>query len=109
MYWFVSDYSETTAQWRVETQVDTAHDFAVRIIMDSDLDNISYLYKYGEFITPETEKLSRYLAGLSKERIQLIADTYTEGYRIGFEKAGKPCLVLSGLSKQRFKILKKWA
>lgn len=90
MYWFVSDYSETTAQWRVETQVDTAHNFAVRIIMDSDLDNISYLYKYGEFITPETEKLSRYLAGLSKERIQLIADTYTEGYRIGFEKAGKP-------------------
>lgn len=90
MYWFVSDYSETTMQWRVETQVDTAHDFAVRIIMDSDLHNTRYLYKYGEFITPETEKLSQYLAGLSEERIQMIADTYTEGYRIGFEKAGKP-------------------
>lgn len=90
MYWFVSDYSEPTVQWRVETQVDTAHDFAVRIVMDSDLNNISYLYKYGEFITPEIEKLSQYLAGLSEERIQLIADTYTEGYRIGFEKAGKP-------------------
>ncbi|MDE7268565.1 MAG: aminopeptidase [Lachnospiraceae bacterium] len=90
MYWFVSDYSETTAQWRVATQVDTTHDFAVRIIMDSDLDNVRYLYKYGEFITPEIEKLSQYLAGLSDERIQMIADTYTEGYRIGFEKAGKP-------------------
>lgn len=90
MYWFVSDYSETTMQWRVETQVDTAHDFAVRIIMDSDLNNVRYLYKYGEFITPETEKLSQYLAGLSEERIQMIADTYTQGYRIGFEKAGKP-------------------
>ena len=90
MYWFVSDYSETTAQWRVATQVDTGHDFAVRIVMDSDLNNVSYLYKYGEFITPETERLSQYLAGLSDERIQLIADTYTEGYRIGFEKAGKP-------------------
>lgn len=90
MYWFVSDYSETAAQWRVETQVDTAHDFAVRIIMDSDLNNARYLYKYGEFITPEIERLSQYLAGLSDERIQLIADTYTEGYRIGFEKAGKP-------------------
>lgn len=90
MYWFVSDYSETTMQWRVETQVDTAHDFAVRIVMDGDLNNVSYLYKYGEFITPETERLSQYLAGLSEERIQLVADTYTEGYRIGFEKASKP-------------------
>lgn len=90
MYWFVSDYSETTMQWRVETQVDTAHDFAVRIVMDSDLNNVSYLYKYGEFITPETERLSQYLAGLSEERIQLVADTYTEGYHIGFEKASKP-------------------
>ena len=89
MYWFVSDYSETTMQWRVATQVDTTHDFAVRIIMDSDLNNISYLYKYGEFITSETEKLSQYMASLSEERVKLIADTYTEGYRIGFEKANK--------------------
>lgn len=90
MYWFVSDYSETTTQWRVETQVDTAHDFAVRIVMDSDLRDVRYLYRYGEFITPEIEKLSQYLAGLCDERIRLIANTYTEGYRIGFEKAGKP-------------------
>ena len=89
MYWFVSDYSETTAQWRVETQVDTAHDFAVRIVMDSDLSDIRYLYQYGEFITSEIEKLSQYLAGLSDERIQMIADTYTEGYRIGFVKGNK--------------------
>lgn len=90
MYWFVSDYSETTAQWRVATQVAPAHDFAVRIVMDSDLNDVRYLYKYGEFVTPETEALAQYLASLSDERIQLIADTYTQGYRIGFEKAGKP-------------------
>lgn len=89
MYWFVSDYSDMTTQWRVETQVDTMHDFAVRIIMDSDLNHVNYLYKYGEFITPETEQLSKYMAELSDERIKLIADTYTEGYRIGFVKANK--------------------
>jgi len=89
MYWFVSDYSETTMQWRVETQVDTAYDFAVRIVMDSDLKDINYLYQYGEFVTPEIETLSRYMAKLSDERIKLIADTYTEGYRIGFVKANK--------------------
>ena len=89
MYWFVSDYSETTAQWRVETQVDASHDFAVRIVMDSDLNDIRYLYQYGEFVTPEIEKTSQYLAELSDERIQMIADTYTEGYRIGFVKGNK--------------------
>lgn len=89
LYWFVSDYSETAVQWRVETQVRTEHDFAVHIVMDSDLNNVNYLYQYGEFITPEIEQLSRYMAGLSDERIKLIADTYTEGYRIGFVKGNK--------------------
>lgn len=89
LYWFVSDYSETAAQWRVETQVNPECDFAVRIVMDSDLNDVSYLYQYGEFVTPETERLSQYMAGLSDERIKLIADTYTEGYRIGFAKANK--------------------
>ena len=37
LYWFVSDYSETAAAWRVQSQVDPACDFAVKIIMDSDL------------------------------------------------------------------------
>lgn len=89
LYWFVSDYSETAMQWRVETQVNPELDFAVRIVMDSDLNQVNYLYQYGEFITPEIEQLSRYMAGLSKERVKLIADTYTEGYRIGFVKGNK--------------------
>lgn len=89
LYWFVSDYSETAVQWRVETQVDVRHDFAVRIVMDSDLTDVRYLYRYGELVTPETERLSQYMAGLSDERVQLIADTYTEGYRIGFVKGNK--------------------
>lgn len=89
LYWFVSDYSETAAQWRVETQVDAEYDFAVNIVMNSDLNNVNYLYRYGEFITPEIEQLSQYMAELSDERIKLIADTYTEGYRIGFVKGNK--------------------
>lgn len=89
LYWFVSDYSETAAQWRVRTQVDADCDFAVKIIMESDLDDIRYLYQYGEFVSPEIEKMAMYLNALPAERIQMIADTYTEGYRIGFVKGNK--------------------
>lgn len=89
LYWFVSDYSEMAAQWRVEEQVDPACDFAADIVMNSDLNNMRYLYRYGEFITLETRRLSQYMAGLSDERVKLIADTYTEGYRIGFVKGNK--------------------
>ena len=87
LYWFVSDYSETAAQQRVRSLVDADCDFAVRIVMDSDLGDISYLYRYGEYVTADVEKMAQYLNSLPDERIRLMADTYTEGYRIGFVKA----------------------
>ncbi|MDE7416545.1 MAG: aminopeptidase [Lachnospiraceae bacterium] len=87
LYWFVSDYSETAALHRVRSLVDADCDFAVRIVKESDLNDLSYLYQYGEYVSPDVEKMAQYLNSLPDERIQLMADTYTEGYRIGFEKA----------------------
>lgn len=89
MYWFVSDYSEPAVFRRVEAQVNPERDFAVKIVCESDLNDIRYLYAYGEYISPEIEKMAVYLNTLPQERIQLIADTYTEGYRIGFVKGNK--------------------
>lgn len=87
LYWFVSDYSETSASHRVRSFVDPSCDFAVRIVEDSDLGDLSYLYQYGEYVSPDVEKMALYLNSLPDERIRLMADTYTEGYRLGFEKA----------------------
>ncbi|MDE6920658.1 MAG: aminopeptidase [Lachnospiraceae bacterium] len=87
LYWFVSDYSETAAGFRVRGLVDADCDFAVRIVEDSDLGDLRYLYRYGEYVSPDVEKMAQYLNSLPEERIQLMADTYTEGYRLGFEKA----------------------
>ena len=87
MYWFVSDYSENAYREKMCTLVDPDYDFAVRIVMDSDLNDLSYLYQYGEYVSPEIEEMARYLNALPEERIQLMADTYTEGYRLGFVKA----------------------
>lgn len=89
LYWFVSDYSETAAEWRVRTQVEPCNNFAVKIIMDNDLSDTRYLYYYGEYISDDTVKMAEYLNSFSEDKIKLIADTYTEGYRIGFIKGNK--------------------
>lgn len=89
LYWFVSDYSEPAVEWRVRTQVDSDCDFATKIIMNSDLTDVRYLYQYGEYVTEETEQMAAFLASMSEEKIQMIADTYSEGYRIGFVKGNK--------------------
>jgi len=87
LYWFVSDYSETASANKVRSLVDADCDFAVRIVEDSDLNDLRYLYQYGEYVSPDVEKMAQYLNALPEERIQMMADTYTEGYRIGFVKA----------------------
>ncbi len=89
IYWFVSDYAEPELEKRVRSQLDPERDFFLRIVMDSDLSDLRYLYYYGEYITENEEKLAAYLNRLPEETIQKMADTFTEGYRIGFVAGGK--------------------
>lgn len=89
LYWFVSDYSEVESYVRRREQLDPAKDFAVRLVMDSDLDDVRYLYYYGEYVTENEIRTAKHLAELPEEKIVQMADTYTEGYRIGFAVTGK--------------------
>lgn len=89
MYWFVSDYSELTVRHRVQEAVDPALDFAVRIVMDSDLSDLRYLYRYGEYITENERKMAEFMNSLDEETIDKMASTYTEGYRMGFVLGNK--------------------
>ena len=87
IYWFFSDYSEVTVKERIGEQLDISYDFATRIIMDSDLSDLRYLYEYGEYISENETKMAEYLNSLSQEEIDALAFTYTDGYREGFEIA----------------------
>lgn len=89
LYWYVSDYSDEFIERRVRELVDPSLDFATRIIMDSDLRDLRYLYKFGEYITENELKTATYLNSLSEDEINAMARTFTEGYRIGFELTGK--------------------
>lgn len=89
IYWFVSDYSDVFVTERIRQSVDPARDYAARIIRDSDLSDLRYLYRYGEYVTENELRTAEFLNSLSEEELQSMADTYTEGYRIGFVHGGK--------------------
>ena len=84
LYWYVNDYSEVVAEKRIRQRVNPAEDFFTKIVMEADLSDNRFLYAYGEYVTKNEEKMADYLRELPEEKIQMIADTYTEGYRIGF-------------------------
>ncbi|MFA9378155.1 MAG: aminopeptidase [Lachnotalea sp.] len=89
IYWFVSDYSDMTVEYRIREQLDTDLSFAVDIIMKEDLSDIKYLYKFGEYITDNEINTAKHLNSMSIEQIDSMARTYTEGYRIGFVLGNK--------------------
>ncbi len=89
IYWFERDNCDIIVNERILDQIDPSRDFATRIIMDSDLTDLRYLYSFGEYITDSEVRTAEYLNSLPKEDIEAMANTYTEGYRVGFIKTGK--------------------
>lgn len=95
LYWYASDYCEVFAADRICEQIDPERDFAVQIIQNADLTDLSYLYRFGEYISENEWKTAEHLLELSEEEIQKMADVYTEGYRIGFINTGKDLSIKS--------------
>ncbi len=89
VYWFVSDYCDVTVTARVREQVDPSLSFARDIIMEADLQDPRYLYRFGEYVSDTELRMSAFLNSLPAEEIRRIASVFTEGYRIGFEVTGK--------------------
>ena len=89
VYWFVSDYTDVTVTYRIREQLDPKLNFATEIITKSDLTDLRYLYYYGEYITKTEIETAKFLNGLPQEEIDKMADTFTEGYRIGFLNTNK--------------------
>ena len=89
LYWYVSDYSDMETERRIREQVDSDLTFATDIIMDSDYSDLRYLYYYGEHVTENECQTAAFINALPEETIDKMAFTFTEGYRKGFEAAGK--------------------
>ncbi len=88
-YSFAYDYLEQEMIRRTGEKTDHSFDHAYRIVMESDLSDLCYLKKYGEYISDNEIISARTLNNMSEKEIRSMADIYTEGYRIGFIKTGK--------------------
>ena len=88
-YWYFHDYSEIFQEESIRRQINPEENFETEIVMGADLTDPSYLYCYGAYIGANELVMAEFLNRLPEEKIQAMADTYTEGYRIGFEVTGK--------------------
>ncbi len=89
LYWFASDYGDMAQERRVREMVTSEEPFARDIVLDSDLWDVRYLFAYGEYVGENELETARFMASLPQETIAAMADTYTEGYRMGFVLADK--------------------
>ena len=86
---YINDYCREMVEKRTREVLDPGNDFALRIIMDSDLADLRYLYRFGEYIGENEIRAAQLLNGMTEVEIENLASVYTEGYRRGFENAGK--------------------
>lgn len=84
LYSFMHDYTEVFNEDAIARLMNPDYDYYLDIVMDSDLSNTAYLYRYGLFVGANETGISQFLNTFSEEEMQAMADTFTEGYRMGF-------------------------
>lgn len=88
-YWFASDYCDAFLEEGVKERYVPGECFWTKQIEASNLTDMRYLYRFGEYVTSEQEEMAQFMNCLPEEKVQKMADTYTQGYRKGFQVAKK--------------------
>ncbi|WP_044936076.1 aminopeptidase [Pseudobutyrivibrio sp. LB2011] len=89
LYSFKHDYCQMFLSEQIISMVDPEYDFYTRIIMEDDLSDDRYMYKYGMYIGPNELGIAAHLRSLPHEDVVAMAQTYVQGYIKGFEVTGK--------------------
>ena len=87
---YLTDYLADHTEERIVSQIDPSACFARSLIEKADFSDPTYLEDFGEYISEETRKTAAFINSLPASEIEAMARTFTEGYRTGFIKAGKP-------------------
>lgn len=85
---FMFDYCDILIHQRIIETADPDYSYAKDIIIESNLDDLSYLYKYGDYISNNEIRTAEFINGLSQDEIIAMADTFTSGYERGFVANG---------------------
>lgn len=84
VYYYVSDYSDIRMEKRTRDLFDPSMSFVAELIEEWDLNDLRYLYQFGEYVGENELGAARFLNSMSQEEIDNLASTFTEGYRRGF-------------------------
>lgn len=88
IYYYIHDYDEERMEKNIRRMLCFDESGIYDIVMNSDLSDPVYLYRYGEYITDNERRMAAFLQSLPEDTLSDMARTYTEGYRKGFEVAG---------------------
>ena len=84
VYYYISDYSDVRMEMRTRELFDPSLSFVAELIEEWDLNDLRYLYQFGEYIGENELGVATYLNSLSQEEIDSLASNFTEGFRRGF-------------------------
>ena len=70
---YAEDYLDEFTAERIDERVNPENDFAKNIILTADFSDLSYLERFGEYVTEETRKTAAYIGTLPQEQIDELA------------------------------------
>lgn len=88
LYYFYYDYCDVLVPARTREMYDAALNRYVRLVEEADLEDLRYLYGYGEYVSDNELRIAQYMNQMTQEEIDRLAYVYVDGYREGFEIAG---------------------
>lgn len=88
VYYHMYDYADVMVERRTLETISPDFTFATDIIMDSDLTDLRYLFKYGEYISENETKTAEFLNKLSETEVKAMSKTYVDGFINGFKTMG---------------------
>ncbi|MCR5054031.1 MAG: aminopeptidase [Lachnospiraceae bacterium] len=86
---FYHDYQDVFAADGVIALVNPENRFFTDIIENSDLSKPDYMYKTGLFVGEDQRGIQKFLSETEPAKIKAMADTFTEGYKKGFDNTGR--------------------
>lgn len=86
---FMHDYAELFTEDNLYELLDPDYTADLEMICSADLSDPAYLYRYGLYVGSDELATARKLASMPEKELQAMADTMTEGYRIGFAVCSK--------------------
>ena len=88
-YWYMSDYADIRSERQIYEKVNPRMDAIKKVVLEGDLTDPRYLYRYGCYVSQCELRTAKFLNSLPEEKIAIMADTFTEGYRMGFAVGNK--------------------